>query len=63
MDDLTEDNIQAMYDMTYEIWVHGKVAVRLLKSEWCYVDQFGMRTIADNAAGRLAEYQMVDSRS
>ena len=33
MDDLTHDNTEAMYETTYETWVHARVAVKLPESE------------------------------
>ena len=58
MQDLTEDNIRTMYDMTYKTWVYARVAVLLPKNEWHYVDQCGSKTTSDNAFGRLCKYQL-----
>ena len=51
MDDLTPNNIQAMYDMTYETWVAARVAVRLPESEWHYVDCNGNETSKESSVG------------
>jgi hypothetical protein len=58
MDDLTEDSIEAMYDMTYEIWTAARCAVRLPESEWHYVDASGNRAAKGNAAGRLVKHKI-----
>ena len=58
MQDLTEDNIEAMYDMTYKTWVYARVAIILPENEWHYVDRCGSRTTSDNAFGRLCKHQL-----
>jgi len=41
MDDLTQDTIEVMYDLTYQHWVDARVAVELLESEQYYIDKAG----------------------
>ena len=59
MDDLTPDNIQAMYDMTYETWVVARDAVRLPESEWHYVDCNGNKTFKESSVGRFVKHQII----
>ena len=56
MQDFAEDNMEAMYDMTYKTWVYTRVADRLPNTEWHYVDRYGTRTTADTAVGRLCKH-------
>ena len=58
MDDLTGDNVEAMYEMTYETWTAARCAVRLPEDEYHYVDASGNRTTKGNAAGRLAKHKI-----
>ena len=44
MDNLTEDNVEAMYDMTYKTWTAARCAVRLSEDKYHYVDASGNRT-------------------
>ena len=39
MDDLTQDNIEVMYDLTYQHLVDVRVAVELPESEQYHVDK------------------------
>ena len=57
--DLTEDNVQIMYDLTYDVWVSSRVAVKLPESDWHYVDADGQRTIEENRVGRLVKHKLV----
>ena len=58
MDDLTGDNVEAMYDMTYKTWTAARCAVRLPEDKYHYVDASGNRTTKGNAAGRLVKYKI-----
>ena len=58
MKGLTEDNVQAMYDMTYDVWVSSRVASKLPESDWHYVDGEGNRTTEDKRVGRLVKHKL-----
>ena len=62
MDGLTQDNMEAMYEMTYETWVHARVAVKLLESEWHYVDDQGDKTGKQFVVGRLVKHKIIHPR-
>ena len=56
--DLTTDNVQTMYDLTYEGFVRARVAVELPENEQYYVDKQGNKTSAENAVGRKVKYKI-----
>ena len=48
-----------MYDLTYEVWVSSRVAVKLPESDWHYVDAGGNRTTEENRVGRLVKHKLL----
>jgi len=58
MNDLIQDNIEVMYDLTYQYWVDARVAVELPESEQYYVDKAGNPTAAENSVGRKCKIKV-----
>lgn len=58
IDDLTQDNIEVMYDLTYQHWVDVRIAVELPESDQYYVAKAGNQITAEKSVGRKGKIKV-----